>query len=103
MYQQDYDERLPDRRDLKITLGYRRDESGNPWTAGWPPSDPRGGWAIPVLDPYIKNGQIWSCPSVAGSVLGTAPQVVQRAAAARQPSRLATGCGALIGPTTRSP
>jgi prepilin-type processing-associated H-X9-DG protein len=80
MYQQDYDERLPDRRDLKITLGYRKDESGNTWTAGWPPSDPRGGWAIVVLDPYIKNGQIWSCPSVAGSVLGNVPQVVQRAA-----------------------
>jgi prepilin-type N-terminal cleavage/methylation domain-containing protein/prepilin-type processing-associated H-X9-DG protein len=73
MYAQDNDERLPDRRDLKDTLpgGYR------PWTT-WPPSDPRGGWAIAVLHPYVKNGGIWSCPSVAGSALGEAVQVLQR-------------------------
>jgi hypothetical protein len=65
MYQQDYDERLPDRRDLKLTLGYRKGRIRQHVDAGWPPSDPRGGWAMPVLDPYIKNGQIWSCPSVA--------------------------------------
>src|SRR5207237_5816573 len=50
MYVQDYDERLPDRRDLKGTLpgGYR------PWTT-WPPSDPRAGWAAVVMEPYIRN------------------------------------------------
>jgi len=73
LYVQDYDERLPDRRDLKFTLpdGYR------PWTT-WPPSDPRAGWAAVVLHPYTKNHQIWACSSVAGSALGSAPQVVQR-------------------------
>src|SRR6185437_11098661 len=62
LYVQDYDERLPDRRDLKISLpgGYR------PWNS-WPPSDPRAGWALVTLDPYIHNSGIWSCPSVAGS------------------------------------
>jgi prepilin-type N-terminal cleavage/methylation domain-containing protein len=77
MYTQDYDERLPDRRDLKATLpgGYR------PWTS-WPPSDPRAGWAAVVFDPYIKNTAIWSCPSVAGSALGSVPQVAQAISAA---------------------
>ena len=73
LYQTDYDECLPDRRDLKTSLpgGYK------PW-AGWPSaSDPRGGWAVVVLAPYVKSGAIWSCPSVAGSVLGDAPQVAQ--------------------------
>ncbi len=72
MYAQDYDELLPDRRDLKLSLpgGYK------PWTT-WPPSDPRGGWAALVLDPYIKNDGLWSCPSVTGSAMGTAPQVTQ--------------------------
>ncbi len=73
LYAQDYDERLPDRRDLKLSLpgGYR------PWTT-WPPSDPRAGWAAVVLDPYIKNTGIWACPSVAGSSLGSSVQVAQR-------------------------
>src|SRR5437588_12779263 len=55
-YVQDYDERLPDRRDLKRSLpgGYK------PWTT-WPPSDPRAGWAITTLDPYVKNSGIWAC------------------------------------------
>src|ERR1051325_5953821 len=50
MYVQDYDELLPDRRDLKLSLpgGYR------PW-ATWPPSDPRAAWAALVLEPYTKN------------------------------------------------
>jgi len=80
MYQQDYDDRLPDRRDLKITLGYRKDDAGNGWGGAWPPSDPRGGWAIVTLDAYVKNGAIWSCPSIAGSQLGASVQVVQTAA-----------------------
>jgi prepilin-type N-terminal cleavage/methylation domain-containing protein len=58
MYQSDYDDRLPDRRDLKLSLpgGYR------PWTT-WPPSDPRAGWAALVLQPYTKNDDLWGCPS----------------------------------------
>jgi prepilin-type N-terminal cleavage/methylation domain-containing protein/prepilin-type processing-associated H-X9-DG protein len=72
MYVQDYDERLPDRRDLKLTLptGYR------PWST-WPPSDPRAAWAAVILEPYVRSSGIWSCPSVAGSTLGAAPQVRQ--------------------------
>jgi prepilin-type N-terminal cleavage/methylation domain-containing protein/prepilin-type processing-associated H-X9-DG protein len=74
LYAQDYDDRLPDRRDLKglIPGGYR------PWST-WPPSDPRAGWAVLVLDAYVKNDQIWSCPSVRGSAFGQAPQVAQAA------------------------
>jgi prepilin-type N-terminal cleavage/methylation domain-containing protein/prepilin-type processing-associated H-X9-DG protein len=70
MYLQDYDERLPDRRDLKSVLGYR------PWNT-WPPSDPRCGWAAVVLEPYVRHAGLWSCPSVTGSVLGEAVQVKQ--------------------------
>src|SRR5437588_215669 len=73
MYMQDYDDRLPDRRDLKTTLpgGYR------PWKS-WPPSDPRAGWAALILHPYTKNDAIWSCPSVEGSALSSVPQVAQK-------------------------
>ncbi len=76
LYVSDYDDRLPDRRDLKQTLpgGFR------PWP-GWPPSDPRGGWAVVVLDPYARNAGIWNCPSVAGSALGNRPEVLQVAGA----------------------
>ena len=72
MYAQDYDERLPDRRDLKLSLpgGFK------PWTT-WPPSDPRAGWALLALNPYIKSAGIWQCPSIAGSALGRAVQVLQ--------------------------
>ena len=68
LYTQDWDDLLPDRRDLKSG-------AAPPWSPAWPPSDPRAGWAALVLGPYIKSGDIWSCPSVAGSVLGAAPQV----------------------------
>lgn len=76
LYVADYDDRLPDRRDLKLSLpgGYR------PWSS-WPPSDPRAGWAAVVLDPYVRSGGIWSCPSVGGSALGEAVQVRQDTAA----------------------
>jgi prepilin-type N-terminal cleavage/methylation domain-containing protein/prepilin-type processing-associated H-X9-DG protein len=72
MYTQDWDERLPDRRDLKVSMpgGYK------PWSS-WPTSDPRAGWAELVFEPYVKNTQIWSCPSVSGSVMGSAVQVRQ--------------------------
>lgn len=71
LYLQDYDERLPDRRDLKLSLpgGYR------PWTT-WPASDPRSGWAAVLLAPYRARAGIWSCPSVAG-MLHAIPQVEQ--------------------------
>ena len=64
-YEQDSDERLPDRRDLKNMPG------GNPvWgTGSFPGSDPRGGWAATVLNPYLKGDGVWSCPSVKGSAL----------------------------------
>jgi prepilin-type N-terminal cleavage/methylation domain-containing protein len=72
LYTQDYDDRLPDRRDLKASLpgGFR------PWST-WPPSDPRGGWAVSVLQPYTRNGAIWSCPSMTGTAVGEAVQVAQ--------------------------
>jgi len=70
MYLQDYDERMPDRRDLKVALGYR------PWRT-WPPSDPRCGWAAIVLDPYVRQTGLWNCPSVTGSAMGEAMQVKQ--------------------------
>ena len=65
LYRTDYDERFPDRRDLKGTLagGYK------PWTT-WPASDPRGGWAAVVLMPYIKNRDLFVCPSVTGKMRG---------------------------------
>lgn len=56
LYLADYDDRMPDRRDLKTSLGY------HPWI-GWPPSDPRSGWADVVLQPYEK-GAIGACPVV---------------------------------------
>ncbi|MCW5932690.1 MAG: DUF1559 domain-containing protein [Fimbriimonadia bacterium] len=72
MYSQDYEDRMPDRRDLKLSLpgGYRA------WSS-WPPSDPRSGWAALLLEVYVKNNQIWSCLSIEGSALGSAPQVAQ--------------------------
>ena len=73
MYLQDYDERMPDRRDLKLQLGYR------PWSS-WPPSDPRCGWAGIVLEPYTRNWNIWNCPSVLVSVMGEVVQVKQEVA-----------------------
>jgi len=78
MYLQDYEDRLPDRRDLKLSLpgGYR------PWS-GWPPSDPRCGWAAVVLEPYTRGAALGSCPSVQGSPLGEVVQVKQPIDAAR--------------------
>ena len=76
MYVQDYDELLPDRRDLKISLpgGWK------PWTS-WPTSDPRAAWAAVVLEPYTHDYAIWTCPSIKNTPLGGAIQVVQAVSA----------------------
>jgi len=58
MYMTDHNDRMPDRRDLKNQLTYK------PWTT-WPDTDPRTGWAAIILEPQIKNDDIWSCPSAA--------------------------------------
>ncbi len=72
LYIDDWDDRLPDRRDLKSSLpgGYR------PWSS-WPPSDPRAGWAESLLQPYVNTLGLWQCPSVQGGPLQTAVQVSQ--------------------------
>jgi prepilin-type N-terminal cleavage/methylation domain-containing protein len=74
LYLSDWDERMPDRRDLKSSLpgGYR------PWTS-WPPSDPRAGWALSLLSEggYITDQRIWNCPSIQPTVLGKQIQVAQ--------------------------
>lgn len=74
LYMTDWDERMPDRRDLKSSLpgGYR------PWTS-WPTSDPRSGWALSLLSDsgYLNDPRIWNCPSVQNSALGKAVQVEQ--------------------------
>jgi len=72
LYASDWDDRLPDRRDLKAA-------PPPPWSPAWPPSDPRAGWAASVLEPHVKSGGIWSCPSVTGSALGAAAQVAEAA------------------------
>jgi prepilin-type N-terminal cleavage/methylation domain-containing protein/prepilin-type processing-associated H-X9-DG protein len=72
LYMDDFGGVLPDRRDLKTALpgGYR------PWS-GWPPSDPRSGWAAHLLDPWGAGADLWACRSVAGNRLGQQPQVWQ--------------------------
>lgn len=71
MYLADEKEKFPDRRDLKTALGYL------PWT-GWPPSDPRGGWAALILTNQLANKKLWLCPALKSSLLITFPQCVQR-------------------------
>ena len=55
LYLGDNDDRMPDRRDLKLIYGYR------PWSS-WPPSDPRSIWVLDVLGSYMKQSDL-SCPS----------------------------------------
>ena len=62
MLQSDENDRFPDRRDLKASLGYQ------PWST-WPPSDPRGGWAAAVLRDMLRSDQIWVCPALIHSPL----------------------------------
>ena len=70
-YEQDSDELLPDRRDLKYpyTLPLPTTPQSPPWP-GFPFSDPRSSWAAVVLNPYVKGDAIWSCPSMTGTTLG---------------------------------
>ncbi|MGA9776925.1 MAG: prepilin-type N-terminal cleavage/methylation domain-containing protein [Limisphaerales bacterium] len=65
-------DRFPDRRDLKSSLpgGY------HPWTT-WPPSDPRGGWAVVVLQPFGAADSIWSCPASINARAGNIVQSLQ--------------------------
>ncbi len=83
MYEQDYDQRLPDRHlDLKGSdPAFSLPGGWRPWGAAWPVSDPRAGWAQIVFEPYLKNNEIWSCPSVKGIFSGV-PQVEQAVSAA---------------------
>ena len=78
MYQQDFDELMPCRPDLKgATPAYvangEMPGGWKPWIPKFPASDPRSGWAMVVLDPYVKENAIWSCPSVAGRLSPSFP------------------------------
>lgn len=66
----DNNDRFPDRRDLKVALGYQ------PWTT-WPPSDPRGGWAAEALRDHLPSHRVWLCPALEGSTLRDVVQVTQ--------------------------
>ncbi len=68
LYLGDNDEVMPDRKDLKISLGYR------PWTS-WPPSDPRSAWTLYIVEPYLKQADL-TCQSARGQFRGV-PQVEQ--------------------------
>jgi prepilin-type N-terminal cleavage/methylation domain-containing protein len=70
MYLGDSDDLFPDRRDLKVSLGFK------PW-GSWPPSDPRSAWAAVVLQPYVSSPKIWVCPSINAGALASATQVRQ--------------------------
>jgi prepilin-type N-terminal cleavage/methylation domain-containing protein len=69
IYLGDYQDRFPDRRDLKSSLpeGYR------PWTS-WPPSDPRAGWAARVLVDVLPTNALWQCPGIGRSLIEGAVQ-----------------------------
>jgi prepilin-type N-terminal cleavage/methylation domain-containing protein len=77
LYLDENGDRFPDRRDLKNSLpgGFR------PWTS-WPPSDPRGGWAISLFESYGALPAVWSCPASIASSLGNVVQVAQASSAA---------------------
>jgi prepilin-type N-terminal cleavage/methylation domain-containing protein len=73
LYLSDEGNHFPDRRDLKVALGFR------PWS-DWPPSDPRGGWAPPTLRNQLSATEpLWLCPELAASTLRAVPQCVQLA------------------------
>jgi prepilin-type processing-associated H-X9-DG protein len=72
VYLDDHEDRFPDRRDLKSSLpdGFR------PWTS-WPPSDPRGGWAVLVLQEAGATSALWSCPAARNAAVGNVVQSAQ--------------------------
>jgi prepilin-type N-terminal cleavage/methylation domain-containing protein len=70
LYMSDNDDLLPDRRDIKKSMGYK------PWSS-WPGTDPRSGWAEVVLNPYIKSAGVWACPKAVKTTIGDAIQVKQ--------------------------
>lgn len=72
IYLEDNESRFPDLRWVKNALpgGYK------PWTS-WPASDPRSGWAPPVLNSSRNQPDIWSCPAVKSSSLSRFPQCTQ--------------------------
>ena len=73
MYLGDNNDRFPDRRDLKNSLGYRS------WGSSWPPSDPRAGWAGAFFRDYNANYQIWTCPIITTSTLLNNSQEITQA------------------------
>ena len=75
------EDRFPDSRDLKATLGYR------PW-ASWPPSDPRGGWAAAVLTKEVPSDPVWFCQSMYASALRNWPQSFQESRPGVEDSRV---------------
>lgn len=82
-YEQDFDETMPDRRDVKSALPGGYPSGGTPtWSPAWPTSDPRCAWAEIVYGPYIKSTAVWTCPSIPGTPLETAPEVTQATSAA---------------------
>lgn len=66
----DNEDKFPDQRNLKNSLGYM------PWTS-WPASDPRGGWAAVVLSNYLGQSTVWMCPAARLPPLASAPQCSQ--------------------------
>lgn len=72
LYLNESNDRFPDWRDVKQSLGYL------PWS-DWPKSDPRGGWAANLLSNEVFAAEVWSCPSVLRSPLANLTQVVQAA------------------------
>ncbi len=75
------EDRFPDRRDLKVSLGYQ------PW-ATWPKSDPRGGWAAATLLSEVPADPVWFCPAMHPSSLQNWPQSCQESRPGIQDSRV---------------
>lgn len=70
MYLNDWQDRFPDRRDLKTSLGWM------PWST-WPPSDPRGGWLPNVISDYVPGDRLWLCPTIVSAPMQNLPQCTQ--------------------------
>jgi prepilin-type N-terminal cleavage/methylation domain-containing protein/prepilin-type processing-associated H-X9-DG protein len=68
----DNQNRFPDARDLKNSLGHK------PWTTGWPDqSDPRAGWAALILSNQLPLVSVWNCPSAQLASFAETVQAVQ--------------------------